>query len=72
MKRYKEVCSKHLFIGIREFNKGDVVRVVSITEADAKRNNEGTKDTGFEYVLEETPKNEDVKEVKKPGPKPKN
>lgn len=51
MNRYKEVCTRHQMIGGREFNAGSIVRIVSISERDAKINNEMEKEHGFRYEL---------------------
>jgi hypothetical protein len=58
MNKYKQTCLRHQMVGMREFNRGDVVRTVAISERDAAILNDMSKDSGFEYVLIEQPKPE--------------
>lgn len=62
LKRYNEVCTRHQMIGTREFNTGDVVRTVAISERDAAINNSMTKEHGYKYVLTEVKAKEPNKE----------
>ena len=64
LRRFKEVAARNLMSDGRSFNKGDVRRVVSLTDKQVKINNEMTDEHGWQYEPEE-------KERLKPGPKPK-
>jgi hypothetical protein len=50
MNKYNEITTSHKVIGGREFNKGQTVRTVAISERDAKIMN-SQPEHGFEYVL---------------------
>ena len=64
MNKYKEICLRHQMIGNREFNRGDVVRTVAISERDAAIMNGMSRDHGFEYVKIEEPKQKTEKELR--------
>ena len=51
LKRYEAICTKHQNIGNREFAKGDVVRIVSLSDRDAAIMNGTESEHGFKYVL---------------------
>lgn len=57
MKHYKQVCNRHLVMGRQEFNRGDVIRTVSMSEREAQALNAGS-DSGFIYELAEDTKKE--------------
>jgi hypothetical protein len=66
LKRYEEICTRHQSIGSREFNKNDVVRVVSLSDRDADIMNGTESEHGFKYVLvEEKAKEPTDKEIRK-------
>ena len=66
MKHYRQVCNRHLVMGRREFNRGDVIRTVSMSEREAEALNAGS-DSGFIFELaEEQPKKESYKTIETP------
>ena len=55
MRQFKQVCNRYLTMGRQEFNRGDVVRIVSLSDRDAMILNEDSKIHGFDYVKIEKP-----------------
>ena len=55
MRQFKQVCNRYLTMGRQEFNRGDVVRIVSLSDRDAMILNEDSMIHGFDYVKIEKP-----------------
>jgi hypothetical protein len=63
LKHYKQVCTRYHKEGDREFTKGEVINVVSLTEREAETNNSQKDDHGIEYILL-TPEEENIRDAK--------